>query len=216
MNVFKAVKQSVTTRQAAEHFGIRVGRNGMCVCPFHADKNPSMKVDRRFHCFGCQADGDVIDFVSRLENVSPKEAALMLAQDFSIPYEDKEPPSRSRRPKPRQRQESTEQQFKRMERYCFRVLSDYHNLLRRWKRDYAPKTPDEEWHPLFVEALQKQSHVEYLLDVLLSPDMEERAVLIVDYGKEVSNLERRMAELAAQDTAGRRTDHARSTATPER
>ncbi|MEF2729923.1 MAG: CHC2 zinc finger domain-containing protein, partial [Faecalibacterium sp.] len=57
MNVFEAVKQSVTTRQAAEHFGIRVGRNGMCVCPFHADKNPSMKVDRRFHCFGCQADG---------------------------------------------------------------------------------------------------------------------------------------------------------------
>ena len=94
MNVFKAVKQSVTTRQAAEHFGIRVGRNGMCVCPFHADKNPSMKVDRRFHCFGCQADGDVIDFVSRLEAVSPKEAALMLAQEFSIPYEDREPPGR--------------------------------------------------------------------------------------------------------------------------
>ena len=215
MNVFEVVKQSVTTRQAAEHYGVRVGRTGMCVCPFHDDKNPSMKVDRRFHCFGCQADGDVIDFVSRLKNVSPKEAALMLAQDFSIPYEDKEPPSRSRRPKPRQKQESPEQQFKRMERYCFRVLSDYHNLLRRWKRDYAPKTPDEEWHPLFVEALQKQSHVEYLLDVLLSPDMEERAVLIVDYGKEVSNLERRMAELAAQDTAGRRTDHTRSSPAPE-
>lgn len=98
MNVFEAVKQSVTTRQAAEHFGIRVGRNGMCVCPFHADKNPSMKVDRRFHCFGCQADGDVIDFVSRLEAVSPKEAALMLAQAFSIPYEDKEPP-RHRKPR---------------------------------------------------------------------------------------------------------------------
>ena len=183
MNVFEVVKQSVTTRQAAEHYGIRVGRNGMCVCPFHDDKNPSMKVDRRFHCFGCQADGDVIDFVSRLENVSPKEAALMLAQDFSIPYEDREPHGRSR-PKPRKRQESPEQQFRRMERYCFRVLSDYHNLLRRWKRDYAPKTPDEEWHPLFVEALQKQSHVEYLLDVLLFSDMRERAALIASYGKE--------------------------------
>ena len=169
MNVFKAVKQSVTTRQAAEHFGIRVGRNGMCVCPFHADKNPSMKVDRRFHCFGCQADGDVIDFVSRLEAVSPKEAALMLAQEFSIPYEDREPPGR-RKPKPRQ--ETPEQRFCRMERYCFRVLSDYYHLLRRWKRDYAPKMPEEAWHPLFVEALQKQSHVEYLLDVLLSPDKE--------------------------------------------
>ena len=163
MNVFKAVKQSVTTRQAAEHFGIRVGRNGMCVCPFHADKNPSMKVDRRFHCFGCQADGDVIDFVSRLEAVSPKEAALMLAQEFSIPYEDREPPGR-RKPKPRQ--ETPEQRFCRMERYCFRVLSDYYHLLRRWKRDYAPKMPEEAWHPLFVEALQKQSHVEYLLDLL--------------------------------------------------
>ena len=150
MNVFEAVKQSVTTRQAAEHFGIRVGRNGMCVCPFHADKNPSMKVDRRFHCFGCQADGDVIDFVSRLEAVSPKEAALMLAQAFSVPYEDKELP-RHRKP----RQETPEQQFKRMERYCFRVLCDYRNLLRRWKQDYAPKTPDEDFHPLFVEALQK-------------------------------------------------------------
>ena len=96
MNVYEAVKQSVTTRQAAEHYGIRLGRNGMCVCPFHDDKNPSMKVDRRFHCFGCQTDGDVIDFVSRLENISLKEAALMLAQDFSIPYEDKEPPGRSR------------------------------------------------------------------------------------------------------------------------
>ena len=70
MNVFEAVKQSVTTRQAAERYGIRVGKNGMAVCPFHNDKNPSMKVDRRFHCFGCQADGAVIDFVSRLEAVS--------------------------------------------------------------------------------------------------------------------------------------------------
>ena len=97
MNVFEAVKQSVTTRQAAERYGIRVGRNGMCVCPFHEDKNPSMKVDRRFYCFGCQADGDVIDFVSRLENINPKEAALMLAKDFSIPYEGREPPGRKAR-----------------------------------------------------------------------------------------------------------------------
>ena len=81
--------------------------NGMCVCPFHHDKKPSMKIDRRFRCFGCQADGDVIDFVSRLENVSLKEAVLMLAQDFSIPYEDKEPPGRSR-PKPKQKQASPE------------------------------------------------------------------------------------------------------------
>ena len=66
MNVFEAVKENVTTRQAAELYGIRVNQRGMAVCPFHKDKNPSMKVDRRFHCFACQADGDVIDFTARL------------------------------------------------------------------------------------------------------------------------------------------------------
>ena len=200
MNVFEAVKQSVTTRQAAEHFGIRVGRNGMCVCPFHADKNPSMKVDRRFHCFGCQADGDVIDFVSRLEAVSPKEAALMLAQAFSVPYEDKELSHRSQR-KPRQ--ETPEQRFRRMERYCFRVLCDYRNLLHRWKEDYAPKTPDEDFHPLFVEALQRMDYIEYLLDGLLSDDLRERAAIVTEYGKEVRAIEHRISGLAAAGPGGR-------------
>lgn len=215
MNVFEAVKQSVTARQAVEHYGIRVGRNGMVCCPFHEDRTPSMKADRRYHCFGCQADGDVIDFVSRLEGIPAKEAALRLAADFSIPYEDREPPNRSRS-RPKIPQESPEQQFRRMERHCFRVLSDYYHLLRRWERDYAPKTPEDAWNPLFVEALQNKSHVEYLLDVLLFSDMQERAFLVIEYGEEVRNLERRMADLAARDTAGRRTDYARSSPAPER
>lgn len=88
MHLFEAVKQSVTTRQAAERYGLNVNRNGMAVCPFHRDRHPSMKVDRRYYCFGCGATGDVIDFVSRLHGISAKEAALMLARDFSIPYED--------------------------------------------------------------------------------------------------------------------------------
>lgn len=213
MNIFEAVKQSVTTQQAAGHFGIRAGRNGMCRCPFHADRNPSMKVDRRYYCFGCGATGDVIDFVSRLEGISPKEAALLLARAFSVPYEDKGPPGRSR---PLPRQESPEQQFRRMERYCLRVLCDYRNRLGRWKRDYAPKGPEEEWNPLFVEALQKQDYVEYLLDTLLSPDMEERAALIASYGKEVRSIERRMAELDAGAAAGRDGHHRGRPAAPER
>ena len=50
----------------------------------------------------------------------------------------------------------------------------------------------------------------------MDEDVYKRQALIIDCGKEVSNLERRMAELAAGDTAGRRTDHTRSTAAPER
>ena len=109
MNVFEAVKQSVTTRQAAEHYGIHVGRNGMACCPFHNDKTPSMKLDRRYHCFGCGADGDVIDFTAALYGLGKKEAAVQLAQDFGLSYEDWKPPGKVKKPKPRQK--SQEEQF---------------------------------------------------------------------------------------------------------
>ena len=62
LKLFEAVKEAVTARNAVEYYGIKVGRNGMAVCPFHPDKNPSTKLDKRYHCFACQADGDVIDF----------------------------------------------------------------------------------------------------------------------------------------------------------
>lgn len=59
----------------------------MC-CPFHGDKHPSMKVDSRFHCFACQADGDVIDFVGRLFQLSPYKAVEKLKEDFGMALAD--------------------------------------------------------------------------------------------------------------------------------
>ena len=196
MNIFETVKQSVTTRQAAERYGIRVERNGMCRCPFHDDSTPSMKLDRRYYCFGCGATGDVIDFVSRLRGIGSKEAAILLAQDFAIPYED----SAGKTNRPRQ-QNTDEQNYQHMERYCSRVLLDYDQLLCRWKEDYAPQTPENGYHPRFVEALQKLSLVEYLLDELLCGDIQARASVVIEYGEEVRKIEQRMAELAAADEA---------------
>ena len=196
MNIFETVKQSVTTRQAAERYGIRVERNGMCRCPFHDDSTPSMKLDRRYYCFGCGATGDVIDFVSQLRGIGSKEAAILLAQDFAIPYED----SAGKTNRPRQ-QNTDEQNYQHMERYCSRVLLDYYQLLCRWKEDYAPQTPENGYHPRFVEALQKLSLVEYLLDELPCGDIQARASVVIEYGEEVRKIEQRMAELAAADEA---------------
>ena len=196
MNIFETVKQSVTTRQAAERYGIRVERNGMCRCPFHDDSTPSMKLDRRYYCFGCGATGDVIDFVSQLRGIGSKEAAILLAQDFAIPYED----SAGKTNRPRQ-QNTDEQNYQHMERYCSRVLLDYDQLLCRWKEDYAPQTPENGYHPRFVEALQKLSLVEYLLDELLCGDIQARASVVIEYGEEVRKIEQRMAKLAAADEA---------------
>ena len=195
MNVFEAVKQSVTTRQAALVYGISVGRNGMVCCPFHDDRHPSMKVDRRFHCFACQADGDVIDFTSCLFGLNSKEAALKLAEDFSISFDRKghDPPQK----RMIKRKISEEMRYRQAEQKCFRVLCDYLRLLERWENEYAPQHPGEDWNPLFVEALHKKSYVEYLLDSLLSDSIEERAFVVVEYGKEVRKIEQRISEFTA-------------------
>ena len=90
MNVFQAVKEAVPTRTAAESYGIEVRRNGMALCPFHDDHEPSLKVDNRYHCFGCNADGDVIDFVGRLFDLSPKQSAEKLGRDLSRVFSAKD------------------------------------------------------------------------------------------------------------------------------
>lgn len=199
MNVFEAVKQTVTTRQAAEMYGIRVNRHGMAVCPFHNDRNPSMKVDKRFHCFACQADGDAVDFVSRLFGVPSREAAIKLADDFGIPYDSRQKPS----VRPHIREPTPEQKYRQEENHCYRVLTDYFHLLREWKKQYAPATPEDEWHPLFVEALQRESYIEYLLDILLYGTPEEKKALVAEQRKEVMKLEQRIAEHTADHDRGR-------------
>lgn len=171
-------------------YGIKVNRNGMAVCPFHNDKNPSMKVDKRFHCFGCQADGDTVDFVARLFDLPCKEAAMKLADDFGIPYDSRHKPSI----KAKIREPTAEQLYQKEEARCYQVLTDYFHLLRRWERQYAPKSTDEDWHPLFVEALQKTSYIEYLLDTLIAGSLEERQALVAEQRNEVMKLEQRITE----------------------
>ena len=190
MNVFEAVKPNISTRQAAEMYGIKVNRHGMAVCPFHNDKNPSMKVDKRFHCFACQADGDVIDFVSRLCGLPCKEAAMKLADDFGISYDSRHKPT----VRPHIREPTAEQLYQKEEARCYRVLTDYFHLLRRWETQHAPKQPDDVWHPLFVEALQRKSHIEYLIDTLIDGTKEEKQALVAEQRKEVMKLEQRIAE----------------------
>ena len=83
-NLFHAVKAAVTTRQLAELYGLRPDRRGMVCCPFHGDKHPSMKVDARFHCFACGADGDVIDFAARLHGLNKWDAARRIAAELNL------------------------------------------------------------------------------------------------------------------------------------
>ena len=197
-NVFEAVKQSVSTREAAAFYGIEVKRNGMACCPFHDDKNPSMKVDQRFHCFGCGEDGDVIDFTAKLFDLSPKEAAEKLAQDFGLIYDSQAPPRRRY-----VRQKTEAQKFREDRQRCYRVLSDYYYLLKKWEADNSPRTPEEEPHPRFVEAIQKKTYVEYLLDLFLYESEEEQKAWIAEHTAEITHLERRLKIMAENKPTNR-------------
>ena len=194
-SVFEVVKQSVAVREAAEMYGIAVGRGGMACCPFHDDRHPSMKVDTRFHCFGCGADGDVIDFTARLYDLSPKEAAEKLAQDFGLSYDSKAPIRRSY-----VRQKTEAQVRKEKREHGWRVLTDYYHLLRKWEADYSPRTPDEDPHPRFLEAVQKKDYMGYLLDTFLDSSTEEQDQWIAEHTAEISAIERRVNIMADKPT----------------
>ena len=160
MNFFETVKQTVTTRQAAERYGLSVNRSGMTRCPFHADHNPSMKVDDRFYCFGCHTSGDVIDFTARLFGLSSYDAAKKLEIDFGIGAEHEQLPF------PNHAEPSHDR-----ERLCICVLREYLRHLRIWQLRYRPEEPGDKLHPRFAEAMQALPTINHLLDCLLGNDL---------------------------------------------
>lgn len=65
----------------------RRGRNFLGLCPFHKEKTPSFCVspDKQiFHCFGCGVGGDVITFITKIENLNYRDTIQMLAEKANI------------------------------------------------------------------------------------------------------------------------------------
>lgn len=196
MNLFEAIKNSVTTRQAAEHYGIKVNRTGKACCIFHDDRHPSMKVDERFHCFSCGADGDVIDFAAQIFGTGLKEAAERLAVDFNISFDQAlEPPEENLASVRR----SLIKRLKTYQNENYRVLCSYFRLLREWQTEYAPKRSDEDLNPLFLEAIQNCARVEYLLDELQGCSPESAKKIITLNKNEIGRYANRVREVHANE-----------------
>ena len=167
--IFDTLKARVTVPQAAAHYCVKIGRNGMCRCPFHSDKTPSMKINETyFYCFGCHSTGDVIDFTARLFNLSPLEAARKLATDFGI---DPNTPVSATVALPRIRQEESQRE---REGHCASVLIEYERLLKNRQQRFAPVHPSDEWDGRFVSASHALPQVSYLIDCLYDADASMR------------------------------------------
>lgn len=96
---FKYLKQEADFLEILAHYDLKATGKGVSrsiLCPFHNDKQPSCKINlgrKIFHCFGCGAKGNVLEFVRRKENLAEDDlrtAARTLAEICGLPLR---PPS---------------------------------------------------------------------------------------------------------------------------
>ena len=73
-----------------------------------------------------------------------------MAQDFGLIYDSQDPPRRRY-----VRQKTEAQKFREDRQRCYRVLSDYYYLLKKWEADNSPRTLEEEPHPRFLDCFHK-------------------------------------------------------------
>ena len=192
MNLFETVRTNVKAVDVVLMAGFQPNRSKMICCPFHNDKHPSMKVDRRYFCFGCGAKGDAIDFVSNYYGLSLKEAAEKIASEFSLSYDNSRNSDCVQKAVVAKRNEYQIWAEKKCE--LFAQLSRIHEQLRKMKIEYAPKDrEDSEWSPLFVMAAKELTYVDYLYDYCMFEATEdELKQKIEEITKELERIEKRI------------------------
>lgn len=189
MNIFQEMKERVTARQVAEKYGLKVRQNGMACCPFHNDKHPSMKIDRNYYCFACGAKGDAVNYVAILFGLSQFEAAKKINEDFSLEIPIGQPEEKRKQnsgfkkkekvPTKEERIRFVRKKIDEWTRDAANVLLRYLRWMEFWNEFYKPESMEAEWHPLFAEALQNESKISFLVDILMFGTDEE----ILDFSR---------------------------------
>lgn len=172
MNYADEIKQRVSMIEILQYYGIETNRANFCRCPFHKERSASFKAypgTRGFYCFGCNESGSVIDFVMRYFGLDFQSAISKLNDDFNLGLPiGKKIDRRTQLEMNKsafERKRKIEAEKKRREQ----IENDYWVAFDEWKRlddnkrNYAPKTPTEPLHPLFVEALKNIAGAEYNL-----------------------------------------------------
>lgn len=175
MNIFEEVKSAVDINTAAEYYGLNV-RKDTALCPFHNEKTGSLKLYHdHFYCFGCGEHGDVIKLTGKLLGLSPIDSAKSLADDFNVLIHDDFKPKEQTLNKTSPQKLVT---YKERENRAYRLLADYCKYLEDCRKRYAPQSPEERPHPLFVTALCELEMFRYYRDLFIYGDFEGRKAFI--------------------------------------
>ena len=165
------IKQRLTMREVAEHYGFQINRASCIRCPFHAgDRQASLHIypgTGGFHCFGCGAHGSVIDFTMRLFRCSLREAMERLDSDFHLGIGISKPITYRER-KARQRAimaiREHDRQLAEANSKCDE-LEDRYQMAEDLIRNLRPDSPDE-FTCAFAWALRNIDAIKY--DLLLA------------------------------------------------
>ena len=77
------IKRNVAMSEVVRSYGISINNKGMCCCPFHGDKHPSMKIYKdSYYCFTCQESGDVFTFTQKMDKCTFPTAFLKLGGEY--------------------------------------------------------------------------------------------------------------------------------------
>ena len=137
-------------------------------CPLHSGVGKNFEIKGKYwRCYSRCGNGDTISFVQKLFGLSFPDTLKKIDADFNLGLFENISNRKSldiarqsyQRKKERERQK---QEIEDVKNRYWDIFGEWARLDRN-KTLYAPKTPDEEWHPLFVEALQKLAYQEYLL-----------------------------------------------------
>ena len=173
MDFANEIRNSLDTQEVFSNYGLRPNRAGFVCCFLHNERTPSMKVYKGnggYHCFGCGAHGSIIDFVMQYFGLNFQDSINKINTDFSLglPIGERISLRQRREMEHRQRERQEERNREQMERK--RLEGEYWAAFDVWKkydtnkREYAPKSPIEDFHPLYVEAVENIDCAAYLLD----------------------------------------------------
>ena len=173
MTIYEIIKAAISVKASRKTLRAECQPQWYGLLPVPQRQASELEAERGlFLLLRLRSQGDVIDLVARLFDLSSYEAAQKLAADFGL---DPKPPTAAAMVKPKR---PYIRQFRENEMLCFRVLTDYLHLLEDWKIRYAPKTPEDALDDRFVEACQMHCYIEYMADVLTVGDLEERVALV--------------------------------------
>lgn len=89
------IVKTIPLESALAFYGLEIDNKHFALCPFHLEKTPSLKIfpDGRWHCFGCERNGDLIDYVQGIFEVNIREAIYKINTDFSLGMDLEQPPT---------------------------------------------------------------------------------------------------------------------------